>query len=68
MPLTKLFTNTEAFIKRNDSLHARLFLDTISANRAFYFAETLSFCLEFFFELMSFFLKIFKNGQFPLKN
>ena len=40
------------------------FLDAFSANCVFDFAETLSFCLEFWV----FFLNIFKKAHFPLKN
>jgi len=40
------------------------FLDAFSANRVFYFAETLCFLSW----LLSFFLNIFKKAPFPLKN
>ena len=47
------------------------FLDAFSTNRVFDFAETLSFCLEFWVFSLSywvFFLNLLKSSQFPLKN
>ena len=52
-------------------VYQAFFLDAFSANRVFDFAETLSFCLEFWVFSLSywvFFLNLLKSSQFPLKN